>query len=100
MIEPIPVGTRVLYHGSHTSLHSKTRTWIVRGHMTPETHPQFSRWKPDMAGEHYPDGVGYEIWPEDIPYKFGMRDHSLVWVRRASITPVEGSDVPATSPAG
>lgn len=71
----VAVGTRVLYHG---------RVHVVRGHDDPAQHPD--KRVREVAAENYPDGTGYELWPEDVSFKFGNRHLATYFVRRTSFT--------------
>ncbi len=44
----------------------------------------------------YPDGVAYNLWPAGVPFRFGLRDRAIYFVRRRSITIVE--EDPGSSP--
>ena len=78
--EPIPVGTLVDYHGSGP-----------HGRYVITQHEPVRAGVPD-PDVHYPDGVGYVIWPEGMPQKFGLREHMISQVRRASLTVVNPED--------
>lgn len=71
---PVPVGTRVLYHG---------RAAVIRAHNNPEQRQDLPA---DVIAREYPDGTGYELWPEEVPFKFGNRDLATYYVRRKSFT--------------
>ena len=77
---PIPIGTIVDYHGSHT--HGR---YVVTGHENPRAGV------PDPE-VNYPDGVAYQIWPEGVPHKFGLRHLAVYQVRRASFDPLSGTE--------
>jgi hypothetical protein len=80
-MKPIPVGTLVDYHGSH-----KHGRYVVIAHRCPQDMFPKDEWGDDMA-QYYPDGVAYEIYPEDLPRKFGLvRDYTIWRVRRSSLT--------------
>lgn len=79
VLEPIPVGTVVDYHGSCT-----------HGRYVITTHEQPRPGIPD-PDVHYPDGVAYVIWDAKIPphlRRFGMREWAVHQVRRTSLTVV------------
>jgi hypothetical protein len=71
---PIPVGTVVEYHGSHG--HGR---YVITDHDKPRPGV------PDPE-VNYPDGVAYVIWPEGMEIAFRNREHSVVQVRRQSLT--------------
>lgn len=75
-MEPIPVGTLVDYRGSHR-----------HGRYVITQHEPVRAGVPDRETS-YPDGVGYIIWPEGMPQKFGSRNHMITQVRRTSLTEV------------
>lgn len=70
---PLPVGTIVDYTGSFA--HGR---YVITGHGIPRADVP----NPET---NYPDGVAYEIWPEGLPYKFGLRKMLVFQVRRTSI---------------
>lgn len=72
--DPVPIGTRVLYHD---------RVHVVRGYNDLDRRSDLTG---DVKALHYPDGFGYELWPQDVPFKFGCRDQATYYVRRASFT--------------
>jgi hypothetical protein len=76
-LTPLPVGTVVDYHGSHT-----------HGRYVVTAHEAVRDSVPDPE-VNYPDGVGYVIWREGQPQKFGNRHHMVSQVRRSSITETE-----------
>lgn len=79
---PVETGTRVLYHG---------RAHVVRGYNDVSNRKDLPD---DVKAQEYPDGFGYELWPEDVPYKFGCRGEATYYVRRKSFTVLdaEGSE--------
>ena len=80
---PVEIGTRVLYHD---------RVHVVRGHGTLADHPYPKLFGPGDWEQDFPDGVGYELWPEDVPFKFGNRDKATYFVRRTSFTVLDGEE--------
>lgn len=85
-VKPIAIGTLVDYHGS-----CKHGRYIVTAHHCP--HDLFPRNEWDEVKDYYPDGVAYEIWPEGMVGKFGLRHLSVYRVRRSSLTVVVASKV-------
>ena len=81
-MEPIPVGTDVLYQGSHAH-----GTYVVVAHHAPDDS-RYPYIPPDVLADAYPDGVAYEIWLKGVLVKFGNRDYSVHRVRRGSLTPI------------
>jgi hypothetical protein len=86
MDERIPIGTHVKYHGSCTDRHGEYRITAysdfgVREHI----------FTPEVIAEHFPSGIAYDLWPIGVPHKFCERDKAIFFVRRESITPIEGS---------
>ena len=77
MTEKVPAGTRVLYHG---------QVHVVRGYNDLSLRTDLP---PEAVTEGYPDGTAYELWPEDVPFKFGNREQATYFVRRTSFEPVE-----------
>jgi hypothetical protein len=88
-LEPYPVGTVVTYHGSQSD--GTDRRYVVTKHRNPKEVA--NTWFPQipvfLLDDAYPDGVAYDILPDDVPNKFGNRDHMVHRVRRESITPVD-----------
>ena len=82
-MKPIPVGTLVDYHHGGR--------YVVTAHHCP--HDLFPKNEWDEVKDHYPDGVAYEIWPEGMVGKFGLRHLSVYRVRRSSLTVVVKSKV-------
>jgi hypothetical protein len=77
MSDKVPVGTRVRYHGSA----GPPGEYTIEGYNDPAERTDL----PAAAiAEGYPDGIGYEIWPAGVPVKFGNRERSIHFVRRAS----------------
>lgn len=76
MIEPLPIGAVVEYHGSHS--HDKTLLYVITGHEKP--HPDV--YDPEF---YYPDGVAYTLWERGVLRKFGNRHHAVYQVRRSSL---------------
>lgn len=74
---PLAVGTLVDYHGSVEYMRGRYRITNVRTAKDLLPRMQFS------------DGVVYSLWKEGVPEKFGLREHSLSFVRRDSFTPVK-----------
>ena len=83
-MEPIPVGTKVKYHGSLRTYHG---VYDVDEQVPMEVLTK--RWGPEACEDAYPDGVAYNLWPEGVEKSYRNRDRSLSFVRRQSITPVE-----------
>lgn len=73
----VPVSSRVSYRGG---------IWVVRAYNDLTQRQDLT---PQEIEQHYPDGVGYELWPEDVPYKFGERSHAMYYVRRSSFEVLE-----------
>jgi len=86
-MEPIPIGTVVDYHGSHT--HGR---YVVTDHytVTPELFSQsemrIMEENSVKLDESYPDGVMYVIWRQGVLRKFGNRMYMIARVRRQSLT--------------
>jgi hypothetical protein len=78
---PLPIGTKVNYHGSYKTLHGE---YIIWGVIDSEALRHLRR----GHFEEYIDGVGYEIWPSNVLHKWGNREQAIHYVRRGSITPV------------
>jgi len=88
--EPIPVGAVVDYHGS-----LKHGRYVVTEHHDPAGAANWCpQLPPEVLADAYPDGVAYVIWPEDVPVKFGLREHAVYRVRRGSITLIHGPESP------
>jgi hypothetical protein len=87
--EPVPKGSVVEYFGSH-----KHGRYIVVGHREPMRHPGPPPHSFEELTEAYPDGVTYDIWPEDLPVKFGFRDYAVYFVRRTSFRVVSRPENP------
>ncbi len=83
-LSPVPVGTKVAYHGSIDYRHGEYR---VTGHQGPGDHPCYT----DETAARYSDGVAYDLYPVGTDPKFGNRGSALFFVRRASITVVAAS---------
>jgi hypothetical protein len=88
-----PKGTIVQYHGSKSYMHGY---YFVSGYYDVEVL------RPDLTAEekdkYYPDGEAYELWPLDMPFKFGNRENGLFSVRRGSFTPTPyGVDMQAVT---
>jgi hypothetical protein len=79
-MEPLPVGTEVIYHGTWPEYHGR---YIIRGHADHNKLKLHGRDDPS-----YIDGVGYELWPVGVEPNYRNRDESLTFVRRGSITEV------------
>lgn len=101
-MEPVAVGTRVLYHGSNDDMHGVYT--VLSSHdmeYVKQIRPDIVSRKGDETdaylAEKYPDGVSYDLWPEGIPFKFGLRYMALYGARRTSFT-VEPE--PDTEPMG
>lgn len=77
---PVQVGSVVEYFGSGP--HGRYR---VIGRQKPTAHPYRSLTR-EEAAEAYPDGVAYDLWPTNLPQKFGLRDQAVTHVRRTSFT--------------
>lgn len=69
---PVPVGTRVRYHGSLDYLHGE---YVVTAHTEPRSHPSA-----------YVDGTAYTLWEADVDLNVG---EVLRNTRRTSFTVVE-----------
>lgn len=76
---PLPVGTSVTYFGS--LVHGE---YEIVGHTSPEDYPEPLPREIRIA-EAYPDGVAYDLWPLDVPKKFGNRHMGVHWARRTSM---------------
>ena len=74
---PIPIGTTVDYFGSQAN-----GRYVITGHTSPADHPRYAQQAVDA--DAYPDGTAYDLWPEGMPHKFGLRDHAVYFVRRTS----------------
>lgn len=79
--ERIPVGTHVRYHGEE---------WIIRAHNDLARHTKlFPAVESEYWQKQFPDGIGYELWPLDVLYKFGNRCYSRTYVRRRSFEVID-----------
>jgi hypothetical protein len=88
-VKPVPVGTKVRYHGSHPDYHGE---YTIARIYDAEALAAAGR-----AVEHYgKDNVGYELMPDYAsPYR-GWQD-GLHFVRRTSFTVIEDEqDEPVT----
>lgn len=91
-MDPIPLGTVVDYHGSHT--HGR---YVITEHSDPEgifsDEEKITNVFLDgpTLTEAYPDGVAYTIWKQGVLRKFGNRAYSISRVRRGSLTVIEQS---------
>lgn len=81
----IPVGALVDYHGGITHMHGR---YEVVGHSDMEARAMQVGLTSEEMDLHYPDGVGYELWPVGVEKRFGNRDQSLHFVRPVSVTEV------------
>lgn len=75
--DKVPVGTRVQYHGT-AQPHGE---YIVRGYNDLSERRDLPA---EEIEKHWPDGISYELWPVGVPVKFGNRERSACFVRRAS----------------
>lgn len=85
-MDKLEVGTKVRYHGSIDYMHGE---YEIIGVVDPDYHRAV---KGDaVVDAYYPGDEAYDLWPVGVPRKFGNRDRSLSFVRRASITVLEGA---------
>jgi NTP pyrophosphatase (non-canonical NTP hydrolase) len=77
---PLPVGTRVRYHGSHSSYHG---IYTVRRVAVADDLRAVGR---NPERDYFIDHCGYELWPEGVEETYRNGDQSLHFVRRGSIT--------------
>lgn len=81
--EVVPAGTLVRYHGSLTSHHGLHRVTGLSDLSTRTDLPA------EKVAKHWPDGVAYDLWPDDIPRKFSFRERAVFFVHRDSFTVVD-----------
>lgn len=80
MEQPLAVGTKVRYHGSHEYRHGVYEITSVEDNRLGVSCLEYPE---------YVDGVCYDLMPEGLAYSYRNRDEALFYVRRGSITPVE-----------
>lgn len=87
MTEIVPLETRVRYHGSLDYWHGD---YHIVGHRDPHEREDVTSQLTESEIEGYwPGGVAYDLWPVDLPRKFGLRDRAVYFVRRESFTILE-----------
>jgi hypothetical protein len=82
----LPVGTKVLYHGSHPMYHGE--------YMITATVDRAGLEAVGRSIDHYfIDYTGYELWPIGVEHTYRNREMGLYFVRRGSITEIKPDPV-------
>jgi hypothetical protein len=76
--DPVPVGTVVDYFGSLAH-----GLYEITEHRSAEEYPKHLSVDADLFVP-YPDGIGYRLWPLDMPKKMGNEPYSVNFARRTS----------------
>jgi hypothetical protein len=79
---PLPIGTKVIYHGSHLMYHGE---YVVTSTVDRTGLEAVGR----NVKDYFIDWTGYELWPLGIEQTYRNRELSLRFVRRGSITPIQ-----------
>lgn len=76
---PLPVGTKVIYHGSHPMYHGE---YVITATVDRAGLEAVGR----SIDHYFIDYTGYELWPIGVERTYRNREMGLYFVRRGSIT--------------